>query len=101
MSSNERGCQEMLPQGLFLYFLVGSFTGTWGIALTTLTLPSDAWLLIVSKTRKNFSASMADLLWELICAAYYHSRCRAAYLLSRSRNSRARSSSKIAWDFSN
>jgi hypothetical protein len=33
--------------------------------LTTLTLPSEAMLLSVSRTRKNFSASIASLLVEV------------------------------------
>jgi hypothetical protein len=41
-----------------LYFW-DTLAGTCGAVLITLTLPSEAWLLSVSRTRKNFSASMA------------------------------------------
>jgi hypothetical protein len=47
------------------YFWGGALIGTWGTLLTTLTLPSEAMLLSVSKTRKNFSASIASLLVEV------------------------------------
>ena len=45
------------------YFFAGSSTGTWGDVLLTLTLPSPYWLLLIraSRTRMNFSASMAHL----------------------------------------
>jgi hypothetical protein len=39
--------------------------GTCGALLTTFTLPSEAMLLSVSRTRKNFSASIASLLIEV------------------------------------
>jgi hypothetical protein len=47
------------------YFWGGALIGTRGTLLTTLTLPSEAMLLSVSKTRKNFSASTANLLVEV------------------------------------
>jgi hypothetical protein len=47
------------------YFWGGALIGTWGTLLTTLTLPSEAMLLSVSRTRKNFSASIASLLSKL------------------------------------
>jgi hypothetical protein len=52
---NERGRQLRRPLS---YFWGGALTGIWGTVLITLTLPSEAWLLRVSRTRKNFSASM-------------------------------------------
>ena len=48
-----------------IYFCAGALIGTWGTLLTTLTLPSEAMLLSVSRTRKNFSASIARLLIEV------------------------------------
>jgi hypothetical protein len=45
------------------------------VMLTTLTLPSEACLLIVSSTRKNFSASMARPHWWLICETYTPAAC--------------------------
>jgi hypothetical protein len=43
-----------------LYFWDGStLAETCGAVLITLTLPSEAWLLSVSRKSKNFSASMA------------------------------------------
>jgi hypothetical protein len=50
-----------------LFWAGGNLAGICGVMLTTLTLPSEAWLLIVSSTRKNFSASMARPHWWLIC----------------------------------
>jgi hypothetical protein len=50
-----------------IYFWGGILIGVWGTVLTTLTLPSEAILLSVSRTRKNFSASMASLRCRLIC----------------------------------
>jgi hypothetical protein len=58
-----------------VYFAIppGSLTGTCGEELTTLGLPSEwAWLRISdSKSRKNFSASMAQprKLWLFALAA--------------------------------
>jgi hypothetical protein len=40
------------------YFRSGSLTGMWGEVLTTRGLPSVLWLLIVSRSKMNFSASM-------------------------------------------
>ena len=53
----------------------GNLAGICGLMLTTLTLPLEAWLLIVSSTRKNFSASMARSHWWLICETYTPATC--------------------------
>ena len=49
--------------------------GICGVMLTTLTLPSETWLLIVSSTRKNFSASMARPHRWLICENIHPAAC--------------------------
>jgi hypothetical protein len=41
------------------YFRSGSLTGMWGEVLTTRGLPSVLWLLIVSRSKMNFSESMS------------------------------------------
>ena len=53
----------------------GNLAGICGVMLTTLALPSEAWLLIVSSTRKNFSASIARPHWWLISETYTPAAC--------------------------
>jgi hypothetical protein len=62
---------QLAASGL-AFFLRGSLSGICGAVLITMCgLSSEAWLLSVSKIRKNFSASMAMTSQSLV-----ESRCQ-------------------------